>query len=550
MGNYYFTSAADGSKTKVEYTFGYKKNSDGEVRIFLHHSSVPFSPDPASGGATAISQEEVRAAQAAWANAIKTISKTCCDVDASSPSTGTAAAGSPWASAKSTSFFSILWGFLCLGWQGFCLAGARWMMVIIATFGVLAAAIPALRGAFFRNFGSGGWGRLCYADKGVNRCAGSRGKFGAGPRNFAVLLSFLLFQGCEAGRLDAPMASGADCFIAVAGALFLGYMAIAVCRMVFCWWLRGVAASFALARWLWSGSRHQCGLLRRRSSSLSRPRRSVIASSARLKQRVNRRCVVPHPWGPTVRNCARHVGWRRDLRSLLAGSVAFRARLVRRRRLRWSRPWRRLVSRFPRRISRRHVPRILQIHLLSQGSSVQSGFVRASRGVSARGSVSAHVRTLRSRFRSRLRWCSRAAGRVRTPGPGTVIQESQENSRARTQGPTRNDEESDERPQSPFATGPSGPSAPLSSHDCPCLRHGAVGTGGTRWLQKRPFWLPCMVGLRCLDCACFWFWNMAPCNGAWRTCWCAFGAGRHHCTRMHFCWRNLLQRCLCHRGRF
>ena len=42
MGNYYFTSAADGSKTKVEYTFGYKKNADGKVRIFLHHSSVPF----------------------------------------------------------------------------------------------------------------------------------------------------------------------------------------------------------------------------------------------------------------------------------------------------------------------------------------------------------------------------------------------------------------------------------------------------------------------------------------------------------------------------
>ncbi|CAE7363304.1 unnamed protein product, partial [Symbiodinium pilosum] len=28
MGNYYFTSCADGSKTKVEHTFGYAKNSD------------------------------------------------------------------------------------------------------------------------------------------------------------------------------------------------------------------------------------------------------------------------------------------------------------------------------------------------------------------------------------------------------------------------------------------------------------------------------------------------------------------------------------------
>merc|ERR1711866_3873 len=43
MGNYYFTSAADGSKTKVEYTFGYKKNEDGKLRIFLHHSSMPYS---------------------------------------------------------------------------------------------------------------------------------------------------------------------------------------------------------------------------------------------------------------------------------------------------------------------------------------------------------------------------------------------------------------------------------------------------------------------------------------------------------------------------
>ena len=30
MGNYYFTSCADGSKTKVEYTFGYAKNLDGK----------------------------------------------------------------------------------------------------------------------------------------------------------------------------------------------------------------------------------------------------------------------------------------------------------------------------------------------------------------------------------------------------------------------------------------------------------------------------------------------------------------------------------------
>ena len=78
MGNYFFTSAADGSKTKVEYTFGYKKNADGKVRIFLHHSSVPYSV-PAATPSGAITEEEVKSVQAAWANAIKSISKTYLD---------------------------------------------------------------------------------------------------------------------------------------------------------------------------------------------------------------------------------------------------------------------------------------------------------------------------------------------------------------------------------------------------------------------------------------------------------------------------------------
>jgi len=42
MGNYYFTNT-EGSETKVEYTFGYMRNADGEVVINLHHSSLPFS---------------------------------------------------------------------------------------------------------------------------------------------------------------------------------------------------------------------------------------------------------------------------------------------------------------------------------------------------------------------------------------------------------------------------------------------------------------------------------------------------------------------------
>jgi hypothetical protein len=43
MGNYYFTCATTGEKSKVEYTFGYQRCDDGKVRIFLHHSSVPYA---------------------------------------------------------------------------------------------------------------------------------------------------------------------------------------------------------------------------------------------------------------------------------------------------------------------------------------------------------------------------------------------------------------------------------------------------------------------------------------------------------------------------
>ena len=74
MGNYYFASASDGSLTKVEYTFGYKKCEDGRVRIFLHHSSVPYGGTPA-----AVSREEVTSAQASWAEAIRNISKSYLD---------------------------------------------------------------------------------------------------------------------------------------------------------------------------------------------------------------------------------------------------------------------------------------------------------------------------------------------------------------------------------------------------------------------------------------------------------------------------------------
>ena len=42
MGTYDFTCATTNEISKVEYTFGYKRNEDGKPRIFLHHSSVPY----------------------------------------------------------------------------------------------------------------------------------------------------------------------------------------------------------------------------------------------------------------------------------------------------------------------------------------------------------------------------------------------------------------------------------------------------------------------------------------------------------------------------
>lgn len=41
MGNYYFTKT-DGSEVKVEYTFGIRQMENGELKIVLHHSSLPF----------------------------------------------------------------------------------------------------------------------------------------------------------------------------------------------------------------------------------------------------------------------------------------------------------------------------------------------------------------------------------------------------------------------------------------------------------------------------------------------------------------------------
>ena len=86
MGHYYFTCATTGIVTKVEYTFGYKRTADGEARIFVHHSSIPYKTSPASRQLRLIgewdlpniksfTEAEVRGLQGQWANAILSISK-------------------------------------------------------------------------------------------------------------------------------------------------------------------------------------------------------------------------------------------------------------------------------------------------------------------------------------------------------------------------------------------------------------------------------------------------------------------------------------------
>jgi hypothetical protein len=44
MGNYFFTPTAGGDDVKVEYSFAYTTNSDGQLRIVLHDSHLPYAP--------------------------------------------------------------------------------------------------------------------------------------------------------------------------------------------------------------------------------------------------------------------------------------------------------------------------------------------------------------------------------------------------------------------------------------------------------------------------------------------------------------------------
>ncbi len=44
MGNYYFTPAKGGDEVKVEYSFVYKKDKEGKLKIVLHDSHLPYKP--------------------------------------------------------------------------------------------------------------------------------------------------------------------------------------------------------------------------------------------------------------------------------------------------------------------------------------------------------------------------------------------------------------------------------------------------------------------------------------------------------------------------
>ncbi len=45
MGNYYFTPVDGDQELKVEYEFAYTKDKDGKLRIIMHGSHLPYSPD-------------------------------------------------------------------------------------------------------------------------------------------------------------------------------------------------------------------------------------------------------------------------------------------------------------------------------------------------------------------------------------------------------------------------------------------------------------------------------------------------------------------------
>lgn len=44
MGNYYFTPANGGDEVKVEYTIGYIRDAEGDLKMAVHKSTIPYNP--------------------------------------------------------------------------------------------------------------------------------------------------------------------------------------------------------------------------------------------------------------------------------------------------------------------------------------------------------------------------------------------------------------------------------------------------------------------------------------------------------------------------
>jgi len=68
MGNYFFTTPK-GSEVKVEYSFGYVLDTEGKLRINLHHSSLPYVATMVDCGSN-VTRAMVLAAQKEWGDGI------------------------------------------------------------------------------------------------------------------------------------------------------------------------------------------------------------------------------------------------------------------------------------------------------------------------------------------------------------------------------------------------------------------------------------------------------------------------------------------------
>ncbi|CAE8618641.1 unnamed protein product, partial [Polarella glacialis] len=70
MGNSFFRDTFTGNETKLEYTFGYFRAKGGKLKINLHFSSIPYTNHSNATQSLSVTEDEVRAAQKAFADSI------------------------------------------------------------------------------------------------------------------------------------------------------------------------------------------------------------------------------------------------------------------------------------------------------------------------------------------------------------------------------------------------------------------------------------------------------------------------------------------------